>query len=182
MTVLNLQKKAGLLLASTHFASTGPGTMQDKQALFLAICGEKPVAQCLSAIQDKKRGAGYTKADDELSIRELLTNLGLAFNLRSESFGTWAVVSLEKPLINQFLVATDNHTLGKLLGYPDSAVKAYDTDDMLPMAEQDTLMKAAGLPLGMPQFCMSRSHATEELATLQRWYEILQKYGLGDKG
>ena len=173
-----LPHKARILSASKHFMDVAPAPLQNKQVIFLTLCGKKPVSHAFSAQWIEKRGSMYSRPDDEQGVGELLKQLGLVFTLASDENGTWVTVSLDQSLLKK-MSSSDDRALGRLLGYPESAVLAYGIDDMLEIEEQDKLMEAAGLPITMPQFCMSKSHADEELELLKDWYETLRHYGLG---
>ena len=181
MTQDELAVKAKVLLNSKHFMNEGIAALHEKQVIFLVLLGKIPVTNTFSAVWVEKSDGMYTEPDDEASVGQLLAGLGLAFKLESDENSTHVYVSRDKALIDQ--ISSKDIELKdalRLYGYPESAVRAFDTDDMPRQEEQDKLMEAAGLPISMPQFNMSKSHASEELEVLKDWYRSLQKYGLGN--
>jgi hypothetical protein len=178
-----LAAKAGQLLASPHFDTINDGSARyvEKQGILLALCGKKPVSEAVTSRYVQIPGGRQSTPDDETQVAALLDDLGLAYFLRSDEYVTVAVVSLDPTLVGQYKQAIGREDgarrVGQLFGYPATAIAAFEADDLLSMDEQDDLMNAAGLPLLMPQFCMSRTHAAEELSVLQEWHKTIAAFG-----
>jgi hypothetical protein len=129
-------------------------------------------------------GGRTTAADDPREVREFLASLGLAFSLTSTDGNALdAVVSLRAELVNNMVKARDVATVGRLFGYPETAVRALEQGEeaLLPLAEQHRVEATAGLPTSGAGFSYSRDHWREELAVAQRWYAVLHAYGLSGR-
>jgi hypothetical protein len=114
--------------------------------------------------------------ENHQNLSTFLTKLGLAFSLRSNEYATNAVIALEQLLIDQFIQAQDAATVGRLIGYPQTAEEAFDADTLMDTDEQDALMESYGLSLFMPQFRFSQLHAKDEIKVLQDWHQTLGEY------
>jgi hypothetical protein len=175
----DLLQKAKLLKETKHF--TGNNTahdLSDKQSILLVLAGKKPLSKVISG-QWAETAEGRTAGpDDEESLARLCEDLGLAYHIESDEYGTDVVLALDQRLIDKYLASDTRDDLGTLFGYPDSAIASFDTSDMMSDEEQSQVMARTGLPETMPQFRMSRQHATEELQVMIDWANCLGQYEL----
>lgn len=175
-----LSRKAKALLGSPFFTNNvDQGYLVDKQCIFLTLCGKKLVSEAASGKWIATKDGGHTEPESEAELSTFLSSLGLAYSLRSDEYATNALVSFDQNKIAEYEQAGDDWVkVGKLFGYPMTAVNAFGKDTILENDKQDALMKKAGLPLYMPQFRFSQAHASEEIEVLKDWYTILKKYNL----
>jgi len=185
MSTVDLVSKAALLKASSHFVNhTDASPLSEKQQIFLVLAGKKPVSQATSCRWVKTAEGAHSEPDSHKELRVLLEDLGLAFQLRSDEYATDAFLSLDAANISSYLeaeAAQDKITIGRLFGFPDTAVEAFVHGDGMALEEQDRLIEATGLPVttvSMPLFRLSKAHATEELNVVKDWYETLKAYDL----
>lgn len=174
-----LVRKAGALLASNHFVSlTEDGALAEKQCVFLALCGKKPVSEATSSTIVVDGNGRHTIPEDEQALGDFLSELGLKYSLRSDEYATDAVISLDQTLLGKYISSNDTHEVGRLLGYPESATQAFVDGECISFEDQEQMMQEAGLPIIMPQFRLSKANARAGIAILQDWYGILKTYNL----
>ena len=140
------------------------------------------MGEALSGHIQRIGNAGKAFADDSLQVAEFLTTLGLYFDLSdSDKSVTQALVSLDPLLLVRYREAEDDQaTIGRLFGYPETAIKAFaeGEDKLLPVEEADIHISEAGLSHSFVGFRLSKAYWREELAVVRQWQEILLAYGL----
>lgn len=175
-------EKVTRLKASPHFNTIIEGSARyiEKQEILLVLCGKKPVSEVTSAVYLSTPHGRSSTPDDEKQVCKLLDSLGLAYRVWAGDYVTMAVVSLDPKLVSEYMdsLGRGYRNIGRLLGYPETAVEAYTTGRELAFEEQDRLMGDAGLPDLMPQFRLSRNHAHDELEVLKGWQQAIVAYGL----
>lgn len=173
-----LHHKARLLINSPLFDGTPLGhPVLEKQLIFLVLAGLKPVAEVTSGHWVEVERGRKTVADDASEVSTFLKLLGLSHSLSSfDGHATDAIVALRPHLIEEYRQAKGAMAVGRLFGYPETAVQAFEAggEALLSLAEQEQLEREAGLPDGFTHFCLSREHAVEELAVVKGWYTVLQ--------
>lgn len=151
--------------------------LSEKQALFLVVAGCKPVAEATSGHWVETAEGRKSVADDPREIAGFLESLGLSYSLKSDDFGIDAAVARTAETLQEFVAAQDAATVGRLFGYPETAVAAYQRNDLLSEDEQATVERKAGL-LDISFFRLFGQNWETELRTVQAWYQVLGKYGL----
>lgn len=178
----SLHRKAKLLRETALFDGSPLGQpLLEKQLIFLVLAGLKPVAEVASGHWEEVKGGRKTVADDPLEVGTFFKQLGLSYSLSSfDGHATDAVVALHQHLIKEYRQARGATAVGRLFGYPETAVRAFEAggDALLSLPEQEQLEHDAGLPDGLTHFCLSRQHAGEELAVVKNWHTALQAVGL----
>jgi hypothetical protein len=182
-----LWRKAQQLKTSPFFVGTSDSApLVEKQAIFLALAGLKPVSGASSGHWVPRPGGRRTAYDDPAAVGAFLDSLGLAYRLRHDEYATDALVSLQPELLDAQQAASaanDQVKIGELFGYPSTAVVAFaageqDADGsypLLPLAEQERLERVVGL---LPTFRFSRDHWRQEIVVVQRWLSALRLYEL----
>jgi hypothetical protein len=178
-----LTRKASLLKDSAYFVFPGDGAEYvDKQCIFLVLAGLKPISEVSPGCQVKTDTEWGTVPDDSATIGTFLESLELksSFYPSHDGHVTMAVVALRTENINRYIIDinSDASTVGRLFGYPESAVLAFVQGKCMPIAEQEWIEQQAGLPEFLPTFRFSRDHWQEELMVLQKWHEVLKLYEL----
>ncbi len=175
-----LSEKARRLLASPLFVGPTDAALSEKQTIFLVLAGLKPVAEAASGHWVADAHGRHTEPDDPAAVAMFLDSLGLAYRLSQDEHATDAMVSLQPSLIEQSAAAAnDLVSMGRLFGYPATAVEAFGRDHCLPADEQERVEQDAGLDAGFfVGFRFSTQHWQEELAVLQQWNAVLRAYGL----
>lgn len=182
----DLLRKAKLLKESQLFADpSGEGTTYEKQALFLVLAGEKPVGEASSGHWEATGNGRTTVADDPHAVGDFLASLGLAYHLSSfDGHATDALVAADERLLAQYHqadVAYDIAEVGRLFGYPETAVAAFaaDSEDLLLDYEEiDRQAAAGGIDPLQVSFRLSKAHWADELAVVHRWQTLLIAAGL----
>jgi hypothetical protein len=174
-----LRQQAQLLKASPFFdAHSDAHPLQEKQAIFLALAGMKPVAEASSGHWVATSHGRRSMFDDPKAVSAFLSSLGLAYRLRHDEFATDALVSLQPELLTAYEHAAadgDQANIGELFGYPLTAARAFadGPSHLLPRAELERLERRTGLSI---IFALSRAHWQDELAVTQKWAETLRTY------
>ena len=153
--------------------------MNEKQQILLVLTGHKPVSEVASGHWEPTETGRQTVPDDSTKVSELLESLGLAYHLRPSEHALDVTVSLDPALVTEYEQADEATNVGRLFGYPETAIAAYGTDDIMPIDEQDKITEEAGLGDWSP-FRFSRDHWQDELALTQEWYGVIQQYGFED--
>ncbi len=153
----------------------------EKQSIFLVLAGLKPVGEAFSGHWVPTATGRRTIADDPKQVGAFLESLGLSYSLQSYENRLEAVVALRPELVNEYRQPDrDSSTAGRLFGYPETAVLAFASGDLLPNEEQDKVEEEAGVDV-ISTFRFSRNHWPDELAVVKRWYEAMKRYGLLDE-
>lgn len=177
-----LLHKARQLKQSSLFVNPSDGAeLLEKQLIFLVLAGCKPVAEVASGHWIDVPGGRRTVADDPGLVGEFLHSLGLFYHL--SDFGgraTGATVAVTSETLEQYTRAMGSSNVGKLFGYPDTAVRAFQTGEsaLLPTGQQELREQEAGLPDTLTMFRLSLDHWAEELEVIEEWYSVLQTAGL----
>lgn len=121
------------------------------------------------------------------TILSLLSELGLQYEIVKElsddngMVGFSVLVSKNKEILNKFTQADKEHddkTFGLILGYPSTAVEAYNTDKALnierdlPKVELDKLQSEGVLPFLL--FMPSKEHFYEELEWARKNQKLIE--------
>ena len=175
-----LLHKAALLRASALFGEPTDGSVPyQKQVLFLVLAGQKPVGEAASGHWESTAAGRRTVADDPELVAAFLTELGLAYELISfDGHATDALVSLDPALLtayHQASASNDVTTIGRLFGYPDTAIAAFvgGADALLDDAAYEQHVTDAGLDAAVIGFALSAAHWAEELAVARNWQALL---------
>jgi hypothetical protein len=181
----NLLRQAKLLTNSSLFVDPSDDTKYQKQIIFLVLAGEKPVSAVSSGHWENNVGGRSTVADDPHAVGNFLVSLGLAYELRPiDGHATDVLISRDPDLLLQYRQAeatNDDATIGRLYGYPASAVDAFSIDPdnlLLDLDSQAMQVANLGLDPNLATFRLSRAHWAEELGTIRRWQTILSNAGL----
>lgn len=178
-----LAEKARILLASQYFVGTqAAARLVEKQQLFLALAGLKPVAEATTGHLAPMPGGWHTVYDDPAAVGAFLDSLGLQHRIRHDEVGTDALVSLDAVLLEKYQQASqrdDAATIGELFGYPATATAAFIANQCMSIEEQERIeQKAWPADDFYPNFGFSQDHWQDELAVCQRWYAALRLYGM----
>jgi hypothetical protein len=188
-----LAEKAEILRSSSLFVDTSDDAeFAQKQGLFLTLAGLKPVSEASSGHWEPTPNGSRSVFDDPEQVGAFLGSLELHYRLRHDEYTTDALVSLDPNLLNEY-EHTDTYsytdvrlytTVGKLFGYPETAVEAfahYADDDryLLSNDDQDRVEQEGGLSERyFVNFRFSKVHWKEELAACLHWQKVLQAYHL----
>ena len=175
----DLEDKARILRECPYF-STGATNypLTEKQVLFLALVGFKPVAEALSSHSVETRSGRKSVPDDPAQIRSTLEALGLSFRLAVEAHATIATVSLHKAVLDLFESSRNDPTVqGLLFGYPASAVAAFTTGQLMRPEDEDALLQTTRLS-AFAMFRLSQGSSRDELDLLHSWHDTLGRFGL----
>ncbi|SRR6266496_1519111 len=135
-----LGRQARLLRESEYFVwPIEDASMAAKQDIFLVLAGLKPVSETTSGHWVPHPGGQRTVADDPKEVGRFLESLGLAYHLAGDERGTDAVVALRPELVEEYVRADDSSSVGRLFGYPESAVAAFVKGECMPVDEQERI-------------------------------------------
>jgi hypothetical protein len=178
MDQTDLQTKIEQLRNSSYFVTTNDnGALVEKQSILLVLCQKKPAAEATTGRRVEVEQGSHSMPEDHAELGSFLTDLGLVFSLRSDEFATDAIVALDQSLVDEFLQAADNAVaVGRLFGYPQTAIDAFASGTLMSFEDQDALMESHSLPFFMPQFRLSQDYAQDEIKVLQDWHHTLQAY------
>lgn len=151
--------------------------LSEKQLLLLVLADCKPLAEVTSGHWEASDEGRRTVPDDPTEVAEFLDSLGLKYELSTDEYGLTAVVSKRAELIAQYISAdNDMAAIGRLFGYPDSAVEAYVRGDTLDSAQQEAIEHRAGVD-DASCFMFSRANWQAELDQAIAWHRVLERYG-----
>ena len=175
----DLQQKIDLLKATKLFSGNIESAPYiEKQSILLTLLGKKPVSLVTTSRWVEDANGRHIEPDDHDKVAELLSSLGLKYEISDYMGGTDAVVSTEEDLLKQYLSSSSEAETGKLMGVPESAAEAFSNKDLLmPFDEQEALINSAGLPEFMPSFRFSKANYTDEIEVLKDWHKTFIKYG-----
>ena len=172
---------ARILKESTCFTRVDDeAPLYEKQMIFLAAAGVKPVSEASSGHWQSVPGGRKTVPDDEQDVKLLLDHLGLFCRLSNDDHVIHAAVSLSDTLLDTFLTTTGTaHPAlnGLLYGFPPSAAMAFALQKSTDFIDLDPVLDANGLR-SLSVFRFSRAWSDEELRVLKFWHRTLVKYGL----
>ena len=167
------------LLASEYFrGTTDLAPLLDKQLLLLTVAGVKPVSTVESGHWVPTSTGRQTLPDDPAKVGHFLASLGLAHRISTDQHATRAVVSLSPDLIQQYGQARDPVTLGRLYGFPETAIAANASGSCMELEEQRALLERAGVPEEFSPFCFSHPHWRDEMTVVEQWVDLLASCGL----
>jgi hypothetical protein len=181
----DLVRKAELLKHSEFFVGTTDGApLVEKQQIFLVLATVKPLSSVMTGhwvptTEDGRVIGRHTVGDDPKEVKAFLDSLGLASKVAFEGYATTAVVTNRPGLLSEYQHATDSVAVGRLFGFPETAIAAFAGATCMDTEEQHRIEKEAGIPDFVPTFRFSRDHWCEELSTVKEWSELLHAYGLG---
>jgi len=181
----DLQYKADLLRSTPLFTGADDGYFNsEKSLIFLAAANLKPVSAASSGHWQADSDGRHRVADDLGQVEDVLRRFGLhSMVMGKDEFAITVAVSLDRSLLEQLAASFDSHKeIGRLFGYPPSAVEAFDRGqtELMSMDDQEAIERELGLWDGLANFRCSRLNAHEELQTAVRWQEALIRYGFGN--
>ncbi len=185
----DLLTKAEQLKQTSLFVNPSDSSvLLDKQLIFLVLAGMKPMTEVESGHWVDVPGGREVQADDRREVESFLRSLGVYFRLSQDHYYTTALVSLDPQLLDEFARAETYpepyiyEAVGRLFGYPETAVKAFAADLSLcmPSQEQDRIESKSKMLSSLLHFRLSRAHWRDELAVVKQWHKVLQNYGLAD--
>jgi hypothetical protein len=164
-------------LRKTHlFVGTGDDAISiDKQYIFLTLAGVKPVSEVGSGHWEPTPTGRISVADSMEEVSDFLTSLGLFFKLTLYKGYVLADIARSDELLEEYMAASETNdtvTIGRLHGFPLTAVNAFVNGTSLDIRKQDELK-----PKHMG-FRLSPDHYEEEAAVAEEWQKILKEYGL----
>jgi hypothetical protein len=175
----DLTGKASRLKASSCFTGlTQTYALYEKQMILLASAGYKPVSEANSGHWHNTAVERWSVPDAPEEVAALLTSLGLAYELSVQGHVAVAAVSLQAELIAEYHRTSSEAAIGRLFGYPETAVKAFEAGESLPLGEQRSRMRGAGLPDYFTPFRFSRGFWQDELAVVREWLGVLSAHRL----
>lgn len=169
-----LYSKAEILKATELFSDD----LNARRGILLVLAGEKPVATVTSGHWQETDTGRTRVADDPSEVAAFLDQLGLVHQLRPDQYGTDATIAQSAEVLEEYeraAQAGDHEAIGRLYGYPATAVDAFVHGDLLDAVEAEKLIAEAGLT--QPAFGLSAGHYREELEFLKRQQSILAQYG-----
>jgi hypothetical protein len=178
-----LRRKARLLRDVPLFEDKD-GAYHQKRVLFLVLAGAKPVGHAVSGHMVRTGDFGHSVADHPQLVSEFLKSLGLECSVSKSAIvgATDAVVSLDRDVLARYGQAADGDhaTVGRLLGYPETAVAAFaaGAQHLLSIEEQRKRETDAGVDPSIVMFRLSKQHWPSELAVAARWQRLLEAAGL----
>ena len=174
-----LAHKATLLRDSPYFVHPSEGVeLIEKQSILLVLAGLKPVAEVLSGHWVRTSTGRTTMADDPQEVGVFLKSLGLTYHLSVDEHVTKALVALRPELVDEYLRSSGSAAVGKLFGYPESAVTAYAAGTCMPGDQQEKIEQNEGLDEFIVQFRFSQDNWHDELKVARHWQNVLDTYGL----
>lgn len=163
-------------------------TDSGKQYAFLTFAGVKPVSSIHVRPERYLADGLYAYSFRQLRSlgnvsRRLQMYQGVDPNDYCNSWSTLEVsISRSEALLDVLGRATktrDNYLIGRLYGYPETAVRAYVDQTMLSWDEQERYWDIFGV--GDSEFCigfrLSREHYMDEIFEVNRWCQLLAQYG-----
>lgn len=172
---------AGTLKNSSCFTRVDDeAPLYEKQVIFLAAAGLKPVSEAASGHWQAFPGGRKTVPDNEDDVKCLLNDIGLHYRLSNDGHVIHAAVSLSDAALHAFetMAGHSDHALtGLLFGFPPSAVMAFALQRSADFSDPDPLLDANGLN-HFSVFRFSSAWQDEELRILTFWHRVLTSYGL----
>jgi len=144
--------------------------MYQKAELILVLCGRKPATNI----------GLYKNNDDPEIVREALLRAGFAIAEKEIPSASDAkqvadiMVALDQKTADtlaQLNPKEDHDAFGRLMGFPDTARKAFGHEDEALTLEEYPDM--TGIPF---RFKLSRDHWQDEMATLQDWSKTIKQH------
>jgi hypothetical protein len=178
-------RKARLLRDTPFFVNGCDGAeLVDKQQIFLVLAGLKPVAEVASNHQETFAAVRKTVADDPRAVGAFLESLDLACAVWPAPHfnATMAAVALTPGLVKAYrkaLMRDDPLPIGRLLGYPETAVRAFAENHSVPIMEQEQFEQQEDVEWPFVPFRFSHDHWRDEAEVARKWYAILRQYDLG---
>lgn len=175
-TSTELHAYADQLRKTNLFVGTGDETWSiDKQYIFLTLAGLKPVSEVVSGHWEPTPTGRTSVADSMEEVSDFLTSLGLFFKPTLYKSYVLADIARSDELLEEYRVASetgDTATVGRLHGFPLTAVDAYAAGTSMDIRKQDELK------VDHVGFRLSPDHYEEEIAAVAPWQELLKEYGL----
>ncbi|MFZ4632465.1 MAG: hypothetical protein ACOYL8_04705 [Patescibacteria group bacterium] len=149
---------------------TGP---QQKAELILVLLGEKPGIG-LSLFVDKENEID----EDEEKIRSLnLKYKKVKQEKRGKRYMAEFLISQSEDTLNELTESDpskDHYRYGSLMGYPESAIKAFLEGTCLNIDDERELLSKYP-EIVFNDFRLSRDHNKEELELVRRWNNLVEK-------
>jgi len=173
----SLQSVANQLLATPLFTgNTDLDRLTSKQMIFLVAAGMKPLSEVASLHFEETERGKEAKGDDPEAVKAFLGTIGLSSSVEAGEAITRAVVSNNPEIISDF---TDKKKPeGKLFGFPESSIEAFESGSSMGIEEQEKLQAEAGIPESFTPFRLSMDNYEEELKLMKSWYQLLEQYTL----
>lgn len=168
----NLVEKSKIIKEADIKSLIGEHFYSNKQEIFLTLSGLKPVSMI-----------GGIDSLDLPKVTDLLNQIGLYYQISKEYPETIFVsknqenIILYKSISEQGKVDKTNKN-GLLLGFPESAVEAFDKNDCLGYEDQRRVTEALGINPDFTPFRLSRWNYKEEIKIIAKWYNTLRLYDL----
>lgn len=177
---LGLSEVSGSLLTTAAAIIKQADILTDpnKQYAFLTFAGVKPVSTV------HVRSGGHRQLQ---SLRDIFGRLQMHLDVDPNDYcssrhTSEVLISRSRALLDALhssRQARDNYSIGRLFGYPETAVRAYVDRTILSWDEQNRYQAIFGL--GYPEFCigfrLSREHYRDEIFEVNRWYQLLAQHG-----
>lgn len=169
-TQKNLENKNKEKISKIESLRTGP---QQKAELILVLLGEKP-GICLSLFTENESEID----DDEEKIKNLdLKYKKVSQEKKGERYMAEFLVSKNEDTLNELAEADpskDHYRFGALMGYPESAIKAFLEGTCLSIEEERELLSKYP-EIVFNDFRLSRDNNKEELELVKRWNGLVEK-------
>lgn len=173
----NLTTIAKQLIAGELFTSQIDNRpFANKQGLFLVLAGCKPISQVGSSHWEMTAVGRKSVGDDPMTVEQFLISLELSYDIEPNPYVTIATVAKTPDLIQQFKSSRAAASVGQLFGYPETAVKAFETKKLLSTEEQEGVEKDAGITIDCFRF--SQKFWCDEIKIVLKWQAVLAKYGM----
>lgn len=175
-----LHTKISLLKESYFFRGlTDMEPMVNKQQILLVLTGHKPVAEVYSAHWESTATGRRAAPDDPEQLATFLVSLGLAYDIKTTEYAANVIVARSHELIDGYLQGNGSKHTGELLGYPETAIAAFDSSDSMPIIEQAAIEQKESLESFSP-FRLSKKHWHQELVVIQNWLAVIRNFGFED--
>lgn len=166
----NLENKNKEKISKIESLRTGP---QQKAELILVLLGEKP-GICLSLFTETESEID----DDEEKIKNLdLKYKKVSQGKKGERYMAEFLVSKNEDTLNELAEADpskDHYKFGALMGYPESAIKAFLEDTCLSIEDERELLGKYP-EIVFNDFRLSKGNTEEELEIVKRWNNLVEK-------
>ncbi len=162
----------------------------------LVFLGEKPGAWLIISSETWREGEAPRSIPKSTldHIEKTLSEIGLLYHigLRETSAGLYQpengrkrlnqlcdiYIAKEQDVLDDIILArkdNDSQKLGLALGYPTTAVAAFNTDNKLMVSQIDTSFRFSETAQ-MTYFALSYDHWHDEITTVERWISVLKQH------
>lgn len=185
---LSKVSESSLTVAAAIIQQADILTNLDRRDAFLTFAGFKPVST-VDVNPERHLGDGlYTYSPGQLqSLRDIFGRLQMHQVVDPNDYcNSWDTLQVSISRSGALLgalrnarQAKDDYSIGRLYGYPETAVRAYVDQTMLSWDEQVRYCDIfySGIPEFYVGFRLSREHYRDEIFEVNRWYQLLAQYG-----